>query len=228
MISRGVGSLVQKDRKDAHRIEKILEILERTYPEATTELVHRNPYQLLVATILSAQTTDRQVNKVTPGLFKKFPDVRDLGEADVDDIAGLVKTCGFYKTKARNIKEACRIITERYRGEVPGTMEDLTSLPGVGRKTANVVLSNIFGVDAIAVDTHVFRVANRLGLAEAHNVQNTEKQLMENIPRDKWSKAHNWLVHHGRRICKARKPLCGECPLAELCEEATVILQKDE
>ena len=167
--------------------------------------------------MLSAQTTDKQVNRVTPELFKRFPDAKALAEADIGEIESLIKTCGFYKSKARNIKEACRIIVEEYGGRVPQTMEELTDLPGVGRKTANVVLSNAFGVDAIAVDTHVFRVANRLGLAQSGDVRGTEEQLMENIPREKWSRAHHWLIHHGRRICKARRPKCEECPLAEVC-----------
>ena len=206
----------QRNEEDIRR-KTVLDILEKTYPDATTELVHKNPYELLIATMLSAQTTDKQVNKVTPGLFERFPDAKALAEADISEIESLIKTCGFYKTKARNIKEACRIIVEEYGGRVPQTMEELTDLPGVGRKTANVVLSNAFGVDAIAVDTHVFRVANRLGLAQSGDVRSTEEQLMENIPREKWSRAHHWLIHHGRRICKARRPKCEECPLAEVC-----------
>lgn len=206
----------QRNEEDIRR-KTVLDILEKTYPGATTELVHKNPYELLIATMLSAQTTDKQVNKVTPGLFERFPDAKALAEADISEIESLIKTCGFYKTKARNIKEACRIIVEEYGGRVPQTMEELTDLPGVGRKTANVVLSNAFGVDAIAVDTHVFRVANRLGLAQSGDVRGTEEQLMENIPREKWSRAHHWLIHHGRRICKARRPKCEECPLAEVC-----------
>lgn len=206
----------QRNEEDIRR-KTVLDILEKTYPDATTELVHKNPYELLIATMLSAQTTDKQVNKVTPGLFERFPDAKALAEADISEIESLIKTCGFYKTKARNIKEACRIIVEEYGGRVPQTMEELTDLPGVGRKTANVVLSNAFGVDAIAVDTHVFRVANRLGLAQSGDVRGTEEQLMENIPREKWSRAHHWLIHHGRRICKARRPKCEECPLAEVC-----------
>jgi endonuclease-3 len=205
-------------RDDKQRIESVLDILEKAYPDATTELVHKNPFQLLIATMLSAQTTDKQVNKVTPALFERFPDAGSIAAADIGEIEGLIKTCGFYKTKARNIKEACRVIAEKYQGRVPDTLDGLTSLPGVGRKTANVVLSNAFGADAIAVDTHVFRVSNRLGLADSEDVLRTEQQLMENIPKDKWSRAHHWLIHHGRRVCKARKPLCGECPLAELCE----------
>lgn len=206
----------QRNEEDIRR-KTVLDILEKTYPDATTELVHKNPYELLIATMLSAQTTDKQVNKVTPGLFERFPDAKALAEADISEIESLIKTCGFYKSKARNIKEACRIIVEEYGGRVPQTMEELTDLPGVGRKTANVVLSNAFGVDAIAVDTHVFRVANRLGLAQSGDVRGTEEQLMENIPREKWSRAHHWLIHHGRRICKARRPKCEECPLAEAC-----------
>ncbi len=207
----------QRNEEDIRR-KTVLDILEKTYPDATTELVHKNPYELLIATMLSAQTTDKQVNKVTPGLFERFPDAKALAEADISEIESLIKTCGFYKSKARNIKEACRIIVEEYGGRVPQTMEELTDLPGVGRKTANVVLSNAFGVDAIAVDTHVFRVANRLGLAQSGDVRGTEEQLMENIPREKWSRAHHWLIHHGRRICKARRPKCAECPLAEVCK----------
>lgn len=206
----------QRNEEDIRR-KTVLDILEKTYPDATTELVHKNPYELLIATMLSAQTTDKQVNKVTPGLFERFPDAKALAEADISEIESLIKTCGFYKSKARNIKEACRIIVEEYGGRVPQTMEELTDLPGVGRKTANVVLSNAFGVDAIAVDTHVFRVANRLGLAQSGDVRGTEEQLMENIPREKWSRAHHWLIYHGRRICKARRPKCEECPLAEVC-----------
>jgi endonuclease-3 len=208
----------QSNTNEGQKNKRILEILQQTYPDATTELVHQNPYELLVATMLSAQTTDRQVNKVTPGLFEKFPDAKALGAASLSEIEAIIKTCGFYKTKANNIKEACRIIAEKYNGRIPDTLKELTSLPGVGRKTANVVISNAFGADAIAVDTHVFRVSNRLGLARAKDVRGTEEQLMENIPRDKWSRAHHWLIHHGRRVCKARKPMCGECPLCDLCE----------
>ena len=206
----------QRNEEDIRR-KTVLDILEKTYPDATTELVHKNPHELLIATMLSAQTTDKQVNKVTPGLFERFPDAKALAEADISEIESLIKTCGFYKSKARNIKEACRIIVEEYGGRVPQTREELTDLPGVGRKTANVVLSNAFGVDAIAVDTHVFRVANRLGLAQSGDVRGTEDQLMDNIPREKWTRAHHWLIHHGRRICKARRPKCEECPLAEVC-----------
>jgi endonuclease-3 len=211
----------QHNEENSQKVNRILEILERTYPGAKTELEYKDSFQLLIATMLSAQTTDKQVNKVTPELFRRFPDPCSVARASVGEIEEIIKTCGFYKTKAINIKEASRIICERYNGQVPSNMDQLTSLPGVGRKTANVVLSNAFGRDAIAVDTHVFRVSNRIGLARAKDVTMTERQLMDRIPKNKWSTAHHWLIHHGRRICNARKPKCGECPLKDLCDYYT-------
>jgi endonuclease-3 len=208
----------QTNNVNSQKIKEILKILEETYPDATTELKYENPFQLLIATILSAQTTDRQVNNVTPELFRKFPDARFLADAPVEEIEEIIRTCGFYKTKAANIKQTSRIIAEKYGGKVPTTVKELMTLPGVGRKTANVVANNAFGVDAIAVDTHVFRVSNRLGLANAKDVNQTEEQLMKRIPRTKWSRAHHWLIHHGRKICNAGKPKCERCPLAHLCK----------
>ena len=195
---------------------KILEKLEQMYPEAKAELVFSNPYEMLVATILSAQCTDRQVNKVTPAVFSRYPDPVSMASADASDLYPMVKSCGF-STKASNIISACRIIRDIYGGEVPHTMEELTKLPGVGRKTANVVLSNAFGIPAFAVDTHVFRVCNRLGLCKADNVAETEKQMTRIIPKEKWGQAHHWLIWHGRRLCKARNPLCRDCELKDLC-----------
>ena len=195
---------------------KILEKLEQMYPEAKAELVFSNPYEMLVATILSAQCTDRQVNKMTPAVFSRYPDPVSMASADVSDLYPMVKSCGF-STKASNIISACRIIRDIYGGEVPHTMEELTKLPGVGRKTANVVLSNAFGIPAFAVDTHVFRVCNRLGLCKADNVAETEKQMTRIIPKEKWGQAHHWLIWHGRRLCKARNPLCRDCELKDLC-----------
>ncbi|MCQ2458263.1 MAG: endonuclease III [Clostridia bacterium] len=204
--------MTPKERKTA-----ILEILEQTYPEAKAELVFSDAYELLVATILSAQCTDKQVNKVTPEVFARYPDARAMAEATEDELYPLVKSCGF-RNKAKNIIAACKMITERYGGQVPATMEELTKLPGVGRKTANVVLYNAFGIPAFAVDTHVFRVTNRLGLCAADTVEETEKQVTRIIPKEKWGRAHHWLIWHGRRICKAQHPLCDECPLADLCK----------
>ena len=202
------------------RQKRILEILEDTYPEAKAELVFSNPYELLVATILSAQCTDKQVNKVTPAVFERYPDVQAMAAASEDDLYPMVKSCGF-RTKAGNIIAACGIIVSRYGGKVPDTMEQLTSLPGVGRKTANVVLYNAFGIPAFAVDTHVFRVANRLGLCSADTVEETEKQVTRIIPKEKWGRAHHWLIWHGRRVCKAQRPLCGECALQGVCRAAS-------
>ena len=196
-----------------------LAVLEEMYPEAKAELVFSNPYEMLVATILSAQCTDRQVNKVTPAVFKRYPDPCAMADAREEDLYPMVKSCGF-KTKAANIIAACRIIRDEYEGQVPDTMEDLTRLPGVGRKTANVVLYNAFGIPAFAVDTHVFRVSNRIGLCRADTVEETERQMTRLIPREKWGNAHHWLIWHGRRICRAQHPLCTECGLRELCESS--------
>lgn len=198
--------------------KEILRLLKETYPDAGPELNFTNPYETLVATMLSAQCTDKQVNKVTPAVFRDFPDARAMAAIDADTLHPYVKSCGF-KTKAQNIVAACRILVEKYNGEVPGDMDALTSLPGVGRKTANVVLANAFHVPAIAVDTHVFRVSNRLGLAQADNVLETERQLQRAIPKADWSDAHHWLIWHGRRVCSARAPKCESCPLSAVCKE---------
>ena len=197
----------------------ILGKLEEMYPEAKAELVFSNPYEMLVATMLSAQCTDKQVNKVTPEVFARYPDATAMAEARVEDLYPMVKSCGF-KNKAGNIIAACGIIKEEHGGQVPDTREELTKLPGVGRKTANVVLSNAFGIPAFAVDTHVFRVSNRLGLCRADTVEETERQMTRLIPEEKWGEAHHWLIWHGRRVCKAQRPLCGECGLRELCPSA--------
>ena len=194
----------------------ILASLQEMYPDARPELNFSNPYETLVAVMLSAQCTDKQVNKVTPALFERYPTVADMAAASVEDVYPMVKSCGF-KSKAGNIVEACRLLAVRHGGEVPSTMEELTALPGVGRKTANVVLANAFKVPALAVDTHVFRVSNRLGLVEAKTVEETEQQLMKAIPKKDWCDAHHWLIFHGRRVCKAQRPLCDACTLAEVC-----------
>ena len=183
------------------------------------ELVFSNPYEMMVATILSAQCTDRQVNKVTPAVFARYPDANAMAEAQVEDLYPMVKSCGF-KSKAGNIIAACRIIREEHGGQVPDTREELTKLPGVGRKTANVVMSTAFGIPAFAVDTHVFRVSNRLGLCKADTVEETERQMTRLIPEEKWGQAHHWLIWHGRRVCKAPRPLCEECGLRDLCPTA--------
>ncbi len=202
------------DKKDR---EKVLDILNSLYPKAETELNHSNTFELLIATILSAQCTDVRVNKITEDLFKKYKKPEDYLELTQEELGELIRSCGFYKNKSKHILGTCKILVEEYGGKVPDTREELMKLPGVGRKTANVVLSNAFSVDAIAVDTHVFRVSNRIGLANSDNVLETEKDLMKNIDKKLWSKAHHWLILHGRRICKARRPLCEDCPLTDYC-----------
>lgn len=194
----------------------ILAELKRLYPDAKPELNFSNPYETLVATILSAQCTDKQVNKVTPAVFARYPDVASMAAASVEDLYPMVKSCGF-KSKAGHIIDACRMIVAQYGGEVPSTLEELVKLPGVGRKTANVVLAFAFNIPALPVDTHVFRVSNRLGLVDASTVEETERQLMQVIPKKDWQEAHHWLIFHGRRVCKAQRPMCEVCTLHDLC-----------
>jgi len=203
--------------EDRKRIDNILDKLSGMYPEKPA-LRYSSPFELLIATILSAQCTDVRVNMVTEVLFEKFKKPEDYIGLTPEELGGYIKSCGLYKSKAENIINTCRVLVDKYNSKVPDTMEELVKLPGVGRKTANVVLSNAFGVDAIAVDTHVFRVSNRLGLANAKDVEKTEYQLMENIPKNLWSKAHHWLIYHGRKICTARNPKCDICPLAPHCK----------
>ncbi len=207
-------------------ISEILKRLEKHYYGAKPGLVYKNAFELLIATILSAQTTDRQVNAITGALFEKCPDAKSCLKLGQSELEEMIKSCGFYKTKAKNIIKTCGILVQKYDGQVPKTRGELTALAGVGRKTANVVLSNAFGVPAIAVDTHVFRVSNRLGLANAKDVEQTEKQLMQNIPEDKWSDAHHWLIWHGRKICAARRPDCDNCFLADVCDYAKAQAKK--
>lgn len=196
---------------------EVLRVLAELYPDAECALDHQNAFELLIATILSAQCTDKRVNMITPRLFAEFPDAAGMAYADTLRVEQLIAECGLYKMKSRNIVGASRMIVEQYGGSVPETMDELLTLPGVGRKTANVVLSNAFGVPAIAVDTHVQRVSNRIGLAQSEDVVVTEQQLMRRIPRAQWSRAHHWLIYHGRQVCTARAPKCSECALAPLC-----------
>ncbi|MCR4710186.1 MAG: endonuclease III [Clostridiales bacterium] len=198
-------------------IIQVLDILAETYPEAKCALDHVNTFELLVAVVLSAQTTDKSVNRVSPQLFAKYPDAKSLSEAKQEDVEEIIRTIGMYRTKSKNIINLAKALCDKYDGKVPGDYDSLVSLPGVGRKTANVVLSVGFGEQRIAVDTHVFRVANRIGLVKAKDVLQTELDLMECLPHDRWSEAHHSLIFHGRNICDARKPKCKECPLRELC-----------
>lgn len=203
--------------KEKKRIEKILGILKTQYPDVNTQLNHRNPFELLIATILSAQCTDRQVNLTTPALFAEFPDPESMGNADVRDLENLVRSTGFYRNKAANIKKCSEMLVRRFEGQVPKTMEELTDLPGVGRKTANVVLGMAFGIPGMVVDTHVARVSARLGLTRSKNPIQIEKDLMEIVPEYRWNDFSLELILTGRGPCKARKPLCSQCLLLELC-----------
>lgn len=197
--------------------EKQLEILEETYRGAKPELHFSNPFELLIAVILSAQCTDKRVNITTARLFKKAATPAAIVALGISGLEEEIKDCGLFRNKAKNIMATCRTLVEEFGGEVPSDYDTLLKLPGVGRKTANVVTSVAFGRPAIAVDTHVFRIANRLKLAVGDTPLAVEKGLMKAIPREKWSAAHHWLIYHGRRVCKANRPLCGECPLADVC-----------
>ncbi|MGN1333673.1 MAG: endonuclease III [Anaerovoracaceae bacterium] len=201
-----------------NEIKKVLDILDKTYPEAECALHHQNVFQLIVAVALSAQTTDKSVNMVTPALFERYPDAYALAEADVSQVSEYIKRIGMYKTKANNIVGMAQKLVSEYGGQVPKDYDALVSLPGVGRKTANVVLSVGFGQQRIAVDTHVFRVANRIGLVHEKDVLKTELSMMERIPEERWSRTHHSLIYHGRQCCDARKPKCDDCPVNTFCE----------
>ena len=197
--------------------KEVIEILYDLYPEAKCELNHENPVQLLVATILSAQATDKKVNEVTEMLFQRYKDLDDFLTITPEELESYIKVIGLYKSKGKNLINLFPILKERHDGKVPQTMEELIELPGVGRKTANVVLSTIFRVPAIAVDTHVFRVSNRIGIVNETTVEKTEQALMKKIDKDLWIDTHHLLIFHGRRLCYARAPQCGVCPLNHLC-----------
>ncbi|APM40717.1 endonuclease III [Clostridium kluyveri] len=199
-------------------IDNILKTLSETYPQAKCALNFGSPYELLVSTILSAQCTDVRVNKVTCELYKEYNTPEKMLSLTEEELGEKIKSCGFFRSKSKHILETSRAILENYKGQVPKTMEELTKLSGVGRKTANVVLSNAFGIPAIAVDTHVFRVSNRLGIATGNTPDKVEKELMKNIPKSMWSDAHHYLIWHGRLICKSRKPDCENCPLVPWCQ----------
>lgn len=208
---------MRKYKLNKAEIKEVLDILKANYPDAKSELNFNNPFELLLATIMAAQSTDRQINIVTEKLFKLYPGPEDIVKLTEEELGALIKSSGFYRNKSKNILKTCEILLNEYDGEVPQTREELVKLPGVGRKTANVVISNVFGQDAIAVDTHVFRVTNRIGIVKADTVEDTEKELMKKIPKSLWSEAHHWFILHGRRVCKARKPLCEICEIRQHC-----------
>ena len=205
------------------RTEKILGALKRAYPDAHCELNFASPLQLLVATILSAQCTDKRVNLVTAELFRKYRRAADFARADLAELEQDIKTTGFFRNKAKNIQAGCAALVENHGGDVPRTMEELTALGGVGRKTANVVLGNAFGINVgVVVDTHVSRLANRLGLTRQTDAEKIERELMPLVPREQWTLFSHWLIWHGRRRCAARQPDCAACEIARLCPRIDV------
>ncbi len=199
------------------KITEAVRLLEDMYPAADCELQFGSVFQLLVAVVLSAQTTDKSVNQVTEVLFEKYPDADSISSLTEEELQQMIKRIGMYRQKAKNVLNLARIIKAEYQGEVPGDYDKLIKLPGVGRKTANVVLANGFGEQRIAVDTHVFRVSNRIGFVEQPDVLKTELALMEVLPENKWTHMHHALIWHGRRVCDARRPQCEDCRLNGIC-----------
>ncbi|WP_053549075.1 endonuclease III [Desulfuromonas soudanensis] len=212
-----------KRREDAARV---LAVLEKTYPRAACALLYDTPLELLVATILSAQCTDLRVNQVTRELFRRYPDVRAYASADPEELEGTIRSTGFFRNKARNLIACAAALLERHDGEVPKTMEELTALPGVGRKTANVVLGNVFDVPGMVVDTHVRRVSRRLGWTKHRDPVKIEQDLSLLLPREKWTLASHLLIFHGRALCRAPVPTCSSCPLSGLCPRCGVVKAK--
>lgn len=209
------------DKEEKERIEKTLEILKNQYKGAKIALKYNNPFELLVSVILSAQCTDIKVNEVTPILFSRFPDPKTMAEAPIEELESIIRPTGFFRNKAKNIKEAARRIIEDYNGRIPASMEELIKLPGVARKTANIVLYNVYGtVAGIAVDTHVKRLSIRLGITKEEDPVKIEKDLMKVIPKEDWGVISYVLIEHGRNICNAKKPLCAKCPVKQLCPSA--------
>ena len=200
-----------------------LKILEQSYPNAETALHYSTPFELLVAVVLSAQNTDARVNLTTPVLFKKYPTPQKLAKAKQEDVEEIIRSCGFFRMKARNIINASKQLVELHNGEVPATREELEALPGVGRKSANVILSVVFESAAFAVDTHVFRVSHRLGLTLGKNPREVEADVTALVPKENWRHAHHWLILHGRQICKAPVPRCGECPVNKICPTPPIL-----
>jgi endonuclease-3 len=212
--------------KARERVERLIEIWQKVYPDAHTELNFKNPLELLIATILSAQCTDKRVNMVTPALFKKYRTAKDYANASQAELESAIKSTGFFRNKAKSIRGATSRIAEKFGGKVPSTMEELRELPGVGRKTANVVLGNAFGKnEGIVVDTHVTRLSQRLGLTKHKDAEKIERDLMKLVPREHWTNWSHWLIWHGRRRCYARKPDCSNCEVFKLCPSGKVFLR---
>ena len=217
----GEQPVIETEQDKKERTKKIIKILEQEYPEAKTSLNYRNALEILVATILSAQCTDKRVNIVTKSLFKKYKTAQDYANADITELEQDIRSTGFYRNKAKNIKKSGWMIIEKYEGKVPDTMDELIKLPGVARKTANIVLSNAYGkITGIAVDTHVRRISKRLGLSQNTNPDKIEQDLMQIVPKDYWKRITNLIIFHGRKVCTARKAKCNICNLNQLCPSA--------
>jgi endonuclease-3 len=211
----------EKESNKKTRVLNIIGLLENQYPRAKTALHYSSPMEILIATILSAQCTDKRVNIVTKSLFKKYRTAEDYANADIAELEQDIRSTGFYRNKAKNIKNAGRMMVEKFDSQVPNTMKEILELPGVARKTANIVLSNAYGViEGIAVDTHVRRLSKRLGLTENKNPNKIEEDLMQIVPKSHWKRITNLLISHGRKICKARKPKCDSCILNKICPSA--------
>jgi endonuclease-3 len=209
---------MKKQEDLRNRVKKIIKILSKEMPDSTIALKFSNPLELLIATILSAQCTDVKVNQVTPDLFKKYRTAKDYAESDLGVLEDEIRPTGFYRNKAKSLQKCCQELVKRFGGEVPKSLDDLVTLPGVGRKTANVLLGNAFGIPGIAVDTHVHRVSQRIGLTKNDDPVKIEFDLMEIVPKEEWTHFSNLLIWHGRKTCVARKPLCGMCPIRKECD----------
>ena len=209
------------------RARAIFRKLGKLYPDAECALIHENPFQLLIATILSAQCTDVRVNMVTPGLFRRFPDAQAFAKADLTEIEDLIRSTGFFRNKAKNIQTLCRTLIEQHNGEVPNTLDELVQLPGVGRKTANVVLGNGFGIPGITVDTHVGRLSRRMGFTKHTDAVKVEHDLMAIWPEDDWTLFSHRMIFHGRNVCSARKPDCENCTLLDVCPQIGIPKKKN-
>jgi endonuclease-3 len=209
---------MKKQEDLRNRVKKIIKILLKEMPDSTIALKFSNPLELLIATILSAQCTDVKVNQVTPDLFKKYRTAKDYAESDLGVLEDEIRPTGFYRNKAKSLQKCCQELVKRFGGEVPKSLDDLVTLPGVGRKTGNVLLGNAFGIPGIAVDTHVHRVSQRIGLTKNDDPVKIEFDLMEIVPKEEWTHFSNLLIWHGRKTCVARKPLCGMCPIRKECD----------
>lgn len=212
----------------AEKVQPLLALLDQHYPDAHVTLDFTTPLELLVATVLSAQCTDVRVNQVTPALFKKYPTARDYAQAPLAELEEMIRPTGFFHNKAKSLKALCQALVERHRGEVPASLEELVKLPGIGRKTANVILGNAFGIPGIVVDTHLGRVAQRLGLTKQKDPVKIEFDLMPLIPRERWVKFSHQLIWHGRQICESRKPKCSRCPLLPHCDAGPGFLKSGQ